>query len=125
MNFTRSGIILYTQNYTDCVEFYKTILELPVMFKTDCLTCFAMGETYLMVEVNDQSDSPDRPLYQSFCLRMNVPNVREFTDRLIANGVKVDYQEHDWGTVAKFTDPDGNLCAFKDDATFEKQIKDN
>jgi lactoylglutathione lyase len=56
---------------------------------------------------------------------MNVPNVREFTDRLIANGVKVDYQEHDWGTVAKFTDPDGNLCAFKDDATFEKQIKDN
>lgn len=33
----------------------------------------------------------------------------------------VDYQEHDWGAVAKFVDPAGNLCAFKDDATFERQ----
>ena len=28
-----------------------------------------------------------------------------------------------WGTVAKFHDSTGNLCAFKDDEKFEEQIK--
>jgi lactoylglutathione lyase len=37
-------------------------------------------------------------------------------------GVNVDYQEHSWGAVAKFFDPDGNLCALRDDETFEQHI---
>ncbi|MFT5200492.1 MAG: lactoylglutathione lyase, partial [Planctomycetota bacterium] len=32
------------------------------------------------------------------------------------------FQEHDWGTVAKFEDPAGNLIAFKDDSRFEQQV---
>jgi lactoylglutathione lyase len=31
---------------------------------------------------------------------------------------------HSWGTVAKFFDPDANLCALKDSDKFEKQIID-
>ena len=54
---------------------------------------------------------------------MNVQNVKAFADKLKSNGIEVDYQEHDWGTVAKFFDPDGNLCAFKDSEKFEKQIQ--
>ena len=57
------------------------------------------------------------------CLRMNVPNVKSLVAHLTRHGVEVDYQEHEWGTVAKFFDPDGNLCAFKDSGTFEKQLK--
>jgi lactoylglutathione lyase len=56
------------------------------------------------------------------CLRMNVPNVKVLANKLIAKNIEVDFQEHNWGTIAKFFDPDGNLCAFKDSDKFEKQI---
>jgi len=55
---------------------------------------------------------------------MNVSNVKEIANNLISKNIKVDYQEHTWGTIAKFQDPDGNLCAFKDSIKFEKQIAD-
>ena len=126
MQFTRTGIILYTLNYAECVDFYANMLELPVLFKTDTLTCFAFGEAYLMVEVDDEHDGTlDEPVRIKTCLRMNVPNVKALTDPLQAKGVKVDYQEHSWGTVAKFFDPDGNLCAFKDSEKFERQIAEH
>ena len=53
---------------------------------------------------------------------MNVPNVKVLADKLIAKNINVNYQEHSWGTIAKFFDPDGNLCAFKDSVTFDAQI---
>lgn len=55
---------------------------------------------------------------------MNVSNVKELANRLISKNIEVDYQEHSWGTVAKFFDPDGNLCALKDSEKFEKQVGD-
>jgi len=58
-------------------------------------------------------------------LRINIQNVKKLADKLTERNVDVDYQEHSWGTVAKFFDPDGNLCAFKDSEKFEKQIVDS
>ena len=124
MNFDRTGIILYTLEYAKCVEFYKETLGLKVLFESDGLTCFEFGQAYLMVEIDDEYDgSKGEDARIKTCLRINVPNVRQFADRLSSNGIEVDYQEHAWGTVAKFYDPDGNLCAFKDSAKFEKQIQ--
>ena len=124
MEFTRTGFILYTINYTDCVTFYKDILELNILFKNETLTCFSFGSSYLMVEkdslIHLHTDEKDSRI--KTCLRMNVPNIKALADKLKNKGIKVDYQEHSWGTVAKFFDPDGNLCAFKDDDTFEQQI---
>lgn len=123
MKFDRTGIILYTLAYTECVAFYQDILELPILFTTDSLTCFEFGGSYLMVELDDEYVGKEEPTARiKACLRMNVPNVKVFADRLVKHHIDVDYQEHDWGTVAKFFDPDGNLCAFKDSAKFEKQI---
>ena len=45
------------------------------------------------------------------CLRMNVTNVKAYVNQLENHHIEVDYQEHEWGTIAKFLDPDGNLCA--------------
>ena len=55
---------------------------------------------------------------------MNVSNVKLLAKKLTNQNIKVDYQEYYWGTIAKFFDPDGNLCAFKDNKKFEKQIAD-
>lgn len=120
--FTRTGFILYVRPYGECVEFYRDALGLPVMFATVDLTCFHFGSSYLMVERDAEvAESPVRAEHRT-CLRMNVPNVRAHADALAARGIVVDYQEHSWGAVAKFTDPAGNLCAFKDDERFERQV---
>lgn len=75
------------------------------------------GSAYLMVEIEDEDPS-------KFCLRMNVSNLKSYVNTLKSYHIEMDYQEHEWGTVAKFLDPDGNLCAFKDTDKFERQILD-
>ena len=125
MKFDRTGIILYTIEYKKCVEFYENTLGLKRMFKSENLTCFEFGNSYLMVELDDEYAGIQIESERiKTCLRMNVQNVKIFADKLIAKNIKVDYQEHSWGTIAKFFDPDGNLCAFKDSEKFEKQITD-
>lgn len=125
IKFDRTGIILYTIEYNKCVDFYANILELAIMFQNENLTCFSIGNSYLMVELDDEFKGiiTDNNRIK-FCLRMNIPNVKEMADKLISKNIEVDYQEHSWGVVAKFFDPDGNLCAFKDSDKFEKQIAD-
>ena len=47
MEFTRTGIILCTEGYEACVDFYRRILALPELFSLDnahsTLTCLDMG----------------------------------------------------------------------------------
>ncbi len=125
MKFDRTGIILYTIEYEKCVRFYEKIIGLNKLFKEKNLTCFEFGNSYLMVELDDEYDgNQNEPERIKICLRMNIQNVKRLADKLIENDVEVDYQEHSWGTVAKFYDPDGNLCSFKDSEKFEKQIAD-
>lgn len=123
MDFKRTGIILYTIEYKKCVDFYENILELNKMFETENLTCFEFGNSYLMIELDDEYNGTQTESERiKTCLRMNVSNVKILANKLIEKNIEVDYQEHTWGTIAKFFDPDGNLCAFKDNETFEKQI---
>jgi lactoylglutathione lyase len=125
MKFDRTGIILYTIEFEKCLHFYEDILELKKIFESENLTCFEFGNTYLIVELDDEYDGNQTESERiKTCLRMNVQNVKSLADKLTSKNVKVDYQEHSWGTVAKFFDPDGNLCAFKDSEKFEKQITD-
>lgn len=123
MKFDRTGIILYVLEYKKCILFYEKILELTKMFETKDLTCFKFGDSYLMVELDDEfHGTPDATTREKSCLRMNVASVKEWTQKLKTKMIDVDYQEHPWGTVAKFYDPDGNLLAFKDSHKFENQI---
>ena len=125
MEFERTGIILYTIEYKKCVEFYENMLGLKKMFDSKNLTCFEFGQSYLMVELDDEYNGQITETERTkTCLRMNVPNVKMLAEKLAEKNIKVDYQEHSWGTIAKFVDPDGNLCALKDSETFEKQISD-
>lgn len=78
-----------------------------------------------MVEVDDEYIGPESMDNRiKTCLRMNVQNVKSLVRQLESLNIQVNYQEHSWGTIAKFHDPDGNLCAFKDSEKFEQQILD-
>ena len=127
MKIERMGLILYVIKYDECVVFYKEILNLNILFKNDDLTCFDFFGTYLMVEREDRNEFLNSDLGdpENFsCLRMNVDNVKEFSEQLKVKGVAVNYQEYSWGTIAKFKDPNGNLIAFKDEVGFAKQIEE-
>lgn len=126
-NILRTGQILYVHNYLACLDFYGHRLGLPVLFANEALTCYDFYGTYLMVEREDREEYLNLPLghLRMFtCLRLNVADVKAAADDLITKGIVADYQEHSWGRVAKFKDPDGNLIAFKDEAGFAKQVAD-
>ena len=54
MHIKRTGVILNTENYQACVDFYHSVFGLEVLFDDQQgdfkLTCFDFGGSYLMVE---------------------------------------------------------------------------
>ncbi len=101
MKFDKTGIILYTLKYKECVNFYENILQLPKLFETEELTCFEFGKSYLMVEIDDEYTGIINERIRT-CLRFNVENIKEITDKLKAKNIDVNYQEFEWGKIAKF-----------------------
>ncbi len=122
----RTGLILYVNKYEECIAFYSKVLNLSVLFKNEELTCFDFYGTYLMVEKEDRTDYLETLSEKKnhSCIRINVGDVKCISDELKRKNILIDYQEHSWGKVAKFKDPDGNLIAFKDEISFEKQIQE-
>ena len=123
MNFTKAGIILFTQNYDTCVYFYGRILELQLLHRIDRpgerLTTFELGDTYLMVETGGVAHDGKKPVEASLViLRFNVSDVTVSANELRRKGVTVNIIDHTWGTTAAFIDPDGNRCALRSDAGF-------
>lgn len=115
MDVVETGFILYTINYKECVEFYRDVLGLKVYYTKKDLTCFDFYGSYLMIEVDDTTSlaEPESDFRDRTCIRINVPNVKESCKNLDKHGVEYNYGEYDWGTIAKFRDPDNNLIGFR------------
>lgn len=123
MKFTRLGIILFTKNYAECVDFYTRTLGLPVMYVKNepgsQLTCCNFGGAYLMIEMDGPEPAARKSIEQNPTkLRFNVENVEEAAGKLRAKGVELAVEKFSWGTIANFTDPDGNLCSLRDEGSF-------
>ena len=124
MRFTRTGIVLCTENYQQCVTFYTEVLELPVMFSLDNehsqLTCCDLGSgNYLMLEKGGKAIQGRKTIHQNPTkLRFNVEDAEAGAQQLSKKGIDVVLRKEVWGTVADFTDPDGNLCSLRDEITF-------
>ena len=124
MNYTRTGLILMTEHYEDCVDFYTRVLELPILHSFDNehskLTCCDMGAgNYLMIETwGTAVPGGKSPQQNPVWLRFNVNDVEETADLLRNKGVQLTVRKEPWGTVADFLDPDGNYCSLRDEASF-------
>ena len=109
------GIILGTERYEACLEFYRDLLELPVWFEKEGLCCLHFGDGYLMIETGGHArDGRKSNAENPTMLRFNVADVDSAADLLEARGIPVRRKSFDWGQVATFTDPDGNACELKD-----------
>jgi len=124
MEIEKTGFILYTIEYENCVEFYQNILGLEILYKKETLTCFEFGRSYLMVEIDDETNltKATKPKRDRICLRINVTDVKQACKVLDANEISYDYNEFDWGTIAKFRDPDGNLVGFRSAREHDEDI---
>ena len=119
----RSGVIVFTERYEACVDFYRRILELPELFSLDdehsTLTCLDMDGSYLMIETGGTAMPGGRSIGQCpVKLRFNVSDVDSEARRLEAHGVSVAIRRETWGTVGDFVDPDGNRCSLRDEGSF-------
>ena len=115
MEVVKTGFILYTLNYDKCVAFYHKILDLKILYKKENLTCFDFYGSYLMVELDDEAEwtSTSVPVRDRTCIRLNVNDVKNACANLDENSIPYKYHEYNWGTIAKFRDPDGNLIGFR------------
>ena len=123
MDLKRSGVIVFTEQYEACVDFYRRVLELPEMFSLDdehsTLTCLDMGGSYLMIETGGTAMPEGRSIEQSpVKLRFNVADVDAAARLLESRGVIVVIRREAWGTVGDFVDPDGNRCSLRDEDSF-------
>ena len=128
MRYTRTGVILCTENYERCVDFYSRVLELPILYSLDNvhskLTCCDIGScNYLMVETEGTAVPQRKTLEQNpVWRRFNVKDVGESAKQLSDRGVIVTVTNEKWGTVADFTGPDGNHCSLRDEGSFMPQV---
>ena len=119
MKYTQTGLILFTENYDECVAFYRDALSLPVLEVLDNehskLTKFRYGaDTYLMIETEGTARPGGKSLDEnSVWLRFNVADVETAAAELEAKGVEVSIRREVWGILADFKDPDGNLCSLR------------
>ena len=121
MKYERTGVILCTEKYDECVAFYSDVLNLPVLEVLDDehskLTVLRFGaDTYLMVETGGKAVPSGKDLIQNpVWLRFNVKSVEDAAAELLDKGIDVQIRKEVWGTVGDFRDPDGNMCSFREE----------
>jgi lactoylglutathione lyase len=128
MRFRRTGIILFTENYDQCVDFYTRVLRLPIMFamnnENSKLTCCDMNGQYLMIETGGVATADGKNKSQSpALLRFNVEDIDACVAELQQQKIKTRLRREPWGTIADFTDPDGNRCQLRDEQTFAEHMR--
>lgn len=123
MNIVRTGLILNTANYEQCVSFYRNLFGLRVLFQKEDrafrLTCFEFGGSYLMVETDGVASAVGKTVAENAAkLRFNVPDIDEALEAVRAYGIDAEIVANDWGRTIDIHDPDGNRVGIRDQTTF-------
>lgn len=123
----RYGIILNTENYVECVAFYRDLFGLRQLFERDengfKLTCLEFGHGYLMVEEGGQAKvGVKTPEEGSFKLRFNVDDMDEALKEIRSWGIQASITENAWGRTINISDPDGNRVGVRDELGFVHQV---
>ena len=127
MNISRTGVILNTEQYDECVDFYRKVFELKILFQQVNgdfrLTCLEFGAAYLMIETGGFASTGGKPVSQNATkLRFNVTDINIALKKLTVLGIDAEVTRNDWGSTINLFDPDGNRIGIRDEAGFANQI---
>lgn len=127
MKFVRTGIIINTEKYDECVAFYGDLFGLKRLFGERYgdfqLTCFEFDGSYLMVETDGYAKPAGKSVREnSTKLRFNVTDIDDALAAIRAHGIAAEVTRNDWGSTINIFDPDGNRVGIRDEATFKAQI---
>jgi lactoylglutathione lyase len=127
MNISRTGVILNTEQYDECVDFYRKVFELKILFQQVDgdfrLTCLEFGAAYLMIETGGFASTGGKSVSQNATkLRFNVTDINIALKKLTVLGIDAEVTRNDWGSTINLFDPDGNRIGIRDEAGFANQI---
>lgn len=128
MDISRTGIILNTERYEECVLFYKDLFNLNILFQKNDgefkLTCFEFHGSYLMIETGGVSNPSGKSMEESSTkLRFNVPDIDVALSVVKAYGIDAKILKNSWGATININDPDGNRIGIRDEVLFADDIK--
>jgi lactoylglutathione lyase len=127
MKIVRTGIIINTEKYDECVSFYKNLFGLSILFEEGFgdfqLTCFEFEGAYLMIETDGFAKPEGKTIKEnSTKLRFNVSNIEGALESIKNYGIEARINRNEWGSAININDPDGNRVGIRDEATFKLQI---
>lgn len=127
METIRTGIILNTERYDDCLAFYRGLFELPILFQQRegdfRLTCFDYNGSYLMLETGGHARPAGKSISENATkLRFNVADLAAALQQIKGFGIDAQISRHDWGSTIDIFDPDGNRVGIRDETGFAGQI---
>ena len=128
MKISRTGIILNTEKYDECVSFYGELFDLKILFKENeggfKLTCFEFQGSYLMIETGGIAKPKEKSMEESCTkLRFNVPDIEDALSTINLFGIDAEILRSEWGATINICDPDGNRIGIRDEATFICQLR--
>ncbi|TDJ13445.1 MAG: glyoxalase/bleomycin resistance/dioxygenase family protein [Gammaproteobacteria bacterium] len=128
MKIARTGIILNTEKYDECIAFYKDLFNLNILFEEVDgdfrMACFEFGGSYLMIETGGIANDIGKSVSENATkLRFNVTDIDMALEKLQACGIEAEIRRHHWGSTINIYDPDGNRVSIRDESTFVDLIK--
>jgi len=105
----RTNTILYCRNWSETVEFYRTVFEFPINHQTDWFIEFQLTEhTYLSI-ANAERATIENVDGQGITLSWQVPDVDAMHDFLQQHGINVTAIKEKCGaSLFYFHDPEGH-----------------
>ena len=128
MQILRTGIILNVEKFDECVNFYRDLFDLEVLFEQRSgdfrLTCLEFGGSYLMIENDGYAKPQGKSLQEAASkLRFNVADLDSVLAGIRARGIEAEITRNDWGSTINLFDPDGNRVGIRDEETFKQQVE--
>ncbi len=106
-----AGVIIWTDNLSAMVQFYRDTLELPVHSLHADFAAFELGGIRLSVGLHSAVHGPARDR-ERVMVNLGVSDIQSAFRTLVGRGVEFirpPEREHWGGWVATLSDPDGNL----------------
>ncbi|MGP4071074.1 VOC family protein [Piscibacillus sp. B03] len=111
MQFNEFGLILFVENYNECISFYRDVLQLNVSMEKETLVKFELPTGYLMVEKGGVGSNQEKLRNENpTVIRFDVELLESTVEELEKRGVQFNDKKltFDWGSIAVLNDPDGN-----------------